>query len=77
VLDKELDPPVAAFSYPNGNWTRDIANTVKAAGYRFAFTTRSGLVACGDERFTLPRLNIHEAMTSSAPMFLARVVGLF
>jgi peptidoglycan/xylan/chitin deacetylase (PgdA/CDA1 family) len=77
VLDRTLDERVATFSYPNGNWRPDIAETVKSCGYRLAFTTRPGRVRCDDDPFTLRRMNIHEAATATKPMFLARVVGLF
>jgi peptidoglycan/xylan/chitin deacetylase (PgdA/CDA1 family) len=77
VLDARLAPPAATFSYPNGNWNQDVADQVQARGYRAAFTTRSGFVACDNQRFALPRYNIHEAMTSLTPMFLARITGLF
>ena len=77
VIGEKLDPPVLTFSYPNGSFTPKVADSVRAAGYRAAFTTRPGFVTCDAEPFTLPRLNVHETMTSAAPMFLARVVGLF
>ncbi len=77
VLDGRLKDVVPTFSYPNGYWTPEIVDMVKASGYRLAFITHRGLVSCGDDRFTLRRLNIHESVTDTTPMFLARIVGLF
>ena len=65
-----------AFSYPNGSYNGDVIALVKSAGYRLAFTTRPGRIQAGDDPFTLKRVNIHEAMTRTTPMFLARVLGV-
>lgn len=64
------------FSYPNGYWTPQVRQEVEAAGYRLAFVTKRGFVSSQDDPLTIRRLNVHEAMTASNPMFLARVVGL-
>jgi peptidoglycan/xylan/chitin deacetylase (PgdA/CDA1 family) len=77
VLDARLGRPASTFSYPNGAWNPDLAREVKSTGYRLAFTTEPGYVSCDDDPLTLRRLNIHEDVTSSMPMFLARIVGLF
>ena len=76
VLDAKLRRPVRAFAYPNGAWSHDVASAVKAAGYELAFTVESGAVGCDDAPFSLRRVNIHEGMTRSTPMFLARLVGV-
>jgi peptidoglycan/xylan/chitin deacetylase (PgdA/CDA1 family) len=77
VLDRRFKETVPAFSYPNGYRTPEVVDMVKASGYRLAFITRRGLVSCEDDRFTVRRINIHESVTNSTPMFLARLVGLF
>ena len=77
VLDGRLPENVPTFSYPNGNWSPDVAKFVEAAGYRLAFTTEPGFVSCEDDRFTIRRINIHEGLMNSRPLFLARIVGLF
>ena len=77
VLDARLAHPVQAFAYPNGGWNADIAQTVRAAGYRLAFTIDPGQVSCDDDHFALHRVNIHEGMTRSTPMFVARLAGIF
>jgi peptidoglycan/xylan/chitin deacetylase (PgdA/CDA1 family) len=77
VVESRLKPRVLSFSYPNGNWTPHVADMVKGAGFRLAFTTERGFVGCEDDRFTLRRVNIHEGAADSVPMFCARLVGLF
>jgi peptidoglycan/xylan/chitin deacetylase (PgdA/CDA1 family) len=76
VLDRRVTPSVPTFSYPNGYFEPGLVALVKAAGYRVAFIARRGLVSCDDDPLTVRRYNIHEDVTRSKPMFLARVVGL-
>jgi peptidoglycan/xylan/chitin deacetylase (PgdA/CDA1 family) len=77
VLDGRLARPVYAFAYPNGAFNADVARTVKAAGYRLAFTIDHGHVSCDDDHLTLRRVNMHDGMTRSTPMFMARLAGIF
>lgn len=77
LLETRARPAVWAFSYPNGSCNDGVARIVRESGYDIAFTTRSGVVSCQDEPLFVKRINIHEDMTASAPMFLARIVGLF
>jgi peptidoglycan/xylan/chitin deacetylase (PgdA/CDA1 family) len=76
VLDSRLPTSVRAFAYPNGGWSPEIATTVKASGYQLAFTIERGYVSCQDDCLALRRINIHEDMTKTAPMFLARLTGI-
>ncbi len=76
VIDEKLNERVLTFSYPNGYLTPAIAAKVRACGYRLAFITKRGFVSCDDDPFTVKRLNVHESVTRSTPMFLARVVGI-
>ena len=77
VVADHVDGPVLGISYPNGSVTPAVRAMVAAAGYRVAYTTEPGTVAAGDDRFMIKRVNVHEDMTGSTPMFLARIVGLF
>lgn len=76
-IASRLAAPVTTFSYPNGSWTPAIADQVRDNGFALAFTTVPGFVSCDDDPFRVRRINIHEDMTDSTPMFLARVMGLF
>ncbi len=76
VLDSRLSQRTVAFAYPNGDWNAEVAEEVKEAGFEVGFTTRRGFVTCDEDRFALRRVNVHEDMTRSMPMFLARVTGL-
>jgi peptidoglycan/xylan/chitin deacetylase (PgdA/CDA1 family) len=77
ALDARLPQPVRAFAYPNGGCNPRVAEIVDAVGYGLAFGVEPGFVACNDDRLRLRRINIHEDLTRSTPMFLARLAGIF
>ena len=70
-----VDPSFIPFCYPNGNYTREIAEMVRSAGYHAAVTTKKGWNQFDDDRFMLKRIGIHQDMTSSVPLFAARIAG--
>ena len=46
------------FCYPSGRYTKQITGYVKAAGYKYAFTTRQGRIHAGDDPYTLKRIRV-------------------
>jgi peptidoglycan/xylan/chitin deacetylase (PgdA/CDA1 family) len=76
-LDARLKEPVPTFSYPNGYWTPRVAAKVRSVGYRLGFIAQGGPVTCDDDPWTLRRVNIHDSLTDTEPLFLARLIGLF
>ena len=76
ALERELPGHATAFCYPNGNWNEAVASAVARVGYRLAFSTERGSVGPGSHRFALRRVNMHEDVTSSVPLFLARLAGV-
>lgn len=77
IVSEQVGQPVLGLSYPNGSVTPAVRALADELDYRVAFTTRPGAVAVGDDRLMLARVNVHEDMTSSLPMFMARVFGLW
>ena len=77
TMGSRLGVPARSFAYPGGGWSTAVAEAVKQAGYQLAFTIDPGFVSADVNRFGVPRINIHEGMTRSAPMFMARLTGLF
>lgn len=63
ILEDRLGHPITSFCYPAGRFNDAIENTVAAAGYELAFTTKPGTVLAADQRFVLPRLRIEGATT--------------
>jgi len=66
-----------AFSYPNGNYNESIIDMVKQNGYRVGFGVQNGYVRLGDNPYSLHRISIHEDMTSTIPLFVARLLRLW
>lgn len=64
-IEEELDRPVAHFCYPNGS-PRDIGaaaiEAVRAAGFRTAVTTETGLVSTSDDRLRLRRIGVEPGL---------------
>ena len=77
LLESKLGKEVWAFSYPNGDYNEEALSAVRKCGYQAAFTTETGAVASTEDPYRLKRQNIHEDMTDSIPMFLARIAGLW
>jgi peptidoglycan/xylan/chitin deacetylase (PgdA/CDA1 family) len=76
LLEKELGTTAYAFSYPNGNYNDTVLSIVKKQGCLVAFGTEKGFVSASDSPYTIKRVNIHEDMTKTVPMFLARIAGI-
>lgn len=77
TIERELACSPTAFSYPNGDWDVRVADEVRRAGFRVAFSMQRGTVSSRDDHFSLRRVNIHEDVTSSRALFLARLLGVF
>jgi GT2 family glycosyltransferase/peptidoglycan/xylan/chitin deacetylase (PgdA/CDA1 family) len=57
-------PRPAAFSYPYGVWSPDVAASVRDAGYAVAFAIEPGVVRGGENRYAVPRV---EVLASDTP----------
>jgi peptidoglycan/xylan/chitin deacetylase (PgdA/CDA1 family) len=57
-LESLLGASVNYFAYPQGEFTPECAECVKAAGYRGAFSTRAGFTNLDDDRFAIRRLAV-------------------
>jgi peptidoglycan/xylan/chitin deacetylase (PgdA/CDA1 family) len=76
LIGRETGHRPRLFAYPNGDFDADIAGQVRAAGYGAAFSTVRGHVSANDDRYAIRRVNIHEGIADTAPLFYCRVVGL-
>lgn len=73
-LEQRLQQPPALLAYPNGNHDDISCRIARESGYQFAFTTVPGWVSPQDDRFRLPRINIHEGAHRHTPLFLASLL---
>jgi peptidoglycan/xylan/chitin deacetylase (PgdA/CDA1 family) len=69
--------PVTAVAYPNGDFSDRVVDIALAAGYSVGFTTLKGGVNAETDPLRLPRINVHEAATSTMPEFLASILLIF
>jgi len=76
TIESHLSLTIKSFSYPNGDYTNKITGQARQHGYEIAFGTEPGFITREDNPYTLKRINIHEDMTNSMPMFVARIAGL-
>lgn len=65
---------VPVFCYPNGDYTPEIADLVKKAGYEAAITTVSGIEDFEPQSiFSLRRIGIHNDISKTVPLFAYRL----
>jgi peptidoglycan/xylan/chitin deacetylase (PgdA/CDA1 family) len=55
-LDFQLGHPVDSFAYPYGMYSPETTEVLRAARFKTAFTTRSGVARAGTEPLLLPRV---------------------
>ena len=60
LIRKRLGVEVSTFAYPNGDHDRRVRDWVEKSGYACAVTTRHGWYRRGSDRFTMPRILLHE-----------------
>ena len=75
IIEHHIGSKIHSFCYPNGDYDNSIANAVKNEGYKVAFSTQSGNVTPRNNEMAIPRINIHEDMTSTIPLFICRILG--
>ena len=80
-IEEELDNPVEAFAYPNGNFDETIKTMVKEEGFACAVTTRQGINNQNSDlyeltRIGIPQLPFHQfAFATAWPEIRSFVVG--
>ncbi len=60
-LEQGLGRPITTFAYPYGtlaDFNSDVAEAMKAAGYRLAFTSQHGAIRPGMDAMTMPRIKV-------------------
>lgn len=72
LIDK-LGKPVSMFSYPNGNFNRELMRIIDNLGFKLAVTTRPGMLDESENPLALRRILIHNDMTGSKHMFVYRI----
>ncbi len=73
IKEQVAEPSDISFCYPNGGYSQEIAQMVKMAGYSSAVTTKTGWNSATSERYSLRRIGMHQDMTSTRSLIMARL----
>lgn len=73
-LERHLGCKVRIFAYPNGNHNEYIRGVLIENGFNAAVTTRKGFLGYGTSLMEIPRISIHEDVSSTIPMFRSRIL---
>ncbi len=75
ILEDRLKRPIKSFAYPNGDYTEEVKQLVREAGYQCAITTKG--LPPSDSQYdllALQRLGLHEGATAGATGKFSRSV---
>jgi peptidoglycan/xylan/chitin deacetylase (PgdA/CDA1 family) len=77
TLEEKLAKKVKTFAYPNGDWDDRIRTMVKDSGYDLAFSVNRGWYFQGADRYTIPRIMLHEGnVTGPGGRFSPAILAL-
>ena len=77
VLRERVTNPIPVFCYPNGAYTDEVVEHVKAAGYAGALTTDSGWeTATPSDLFRIRRIGVHNDISRTTPLFAFHISAL-
>lgn len=76
LLEQNLQRPVRALAYPNGDHDSTTCRIARETGYALAFTTIPGWITPGDDPYQLRRINIHEGAHRHTPALYASILGV-
>ena len=72
-IENQLGITPEIFAYPNGNFTAGLKTILQRYGFMGAVSTRKACLEQGNDFFEIPRIGIHEDVSRTIPMFLARI----
>ncbi len=72
-LQKETGQEVDLLAYPNGNYSPAVLHVLSQFGIRAAVTTQRGLVGDSTPLYELPRIAVHEDISSTLPLLQWRL----
>lgn len=73
-IEHSLGSNVNTFAYPNGNHNESIRNIIAGNGFKAAVTTRKGYFDRSISHMEIPRIAIHDDVSSTIPMFRSRIL---
>jgi peptidoglycan/xylan/chitin deacetylase (PgdA/CDA1 family) len=73
-IDKNLGLQTHHFAYPNGNYNSDLIKILHRLGFKSAVTIRKGLLDNKTSFYEMPRIGVHEDMSNTTPLLIARIL---
>jgi peptidoglycan/xylan/chitin deacetylase (PgdA/CDA1 family) len=74
-VKKKLGQCEKIFSYPNGNYNRELQSILERHGFQGAVTAKKGLVGKKTPLFEIPRIGVHEDVSSTRAQFYLRIIS--
>lgn len=72
-IERQLGVAPTLFAYPNGNYTPELEALLMRHGFKAAVTTRKDWFKKGVSPFAIPRIGMHEDVSSTIPLFFTRI----
>ncbi|MDM8536338.1 polysaccharide deacetylase family protein [Desulfobacterales bacterium HSG17] len=74
VIEVRTDRPCSSFAYPNGNFSDTVKQMLNKYGIQVAVTTERGYVEAGTQLLVMPRVGVHDDVSSTESLFFWRLV---
>lgn len=73
-IEQRLEQKVTTFAYPNGNHSKAVQRILVEGGLDAAVTTRKGFLEHGMSFLEIPRIALHEDVSTSIPMLRSKIL---
>jgi len=73
-IEQRLEQKVTTFAYPNGNHSKAVQQLLVEGGLEAAVTTRKGFVEHGMSFLEIPRIALHEDVSTTIPMLRSKIL---
>ncbi|ABQ26515.1 polysaccharide deacetylase [Geotalea uraniireducens Rf4] len=73
-IERRLEQKVTTFAYPNGNHSEAVRRIVEEGGFDAAVTTRKGFLRRGVSFLEIPRIALHEDISTTIPMLRSKIL---
>jgi peptidoglycan/xylan/chitin deacetylase (PgdA/CDA1 family) len=77
MIREHTGTAVTTLAYPGGHFDSRSITAAASNDYGLGFTTERGFAADTTEPLRIPRLNIHEAVASTTPLFISHLFQVF
>lgn len=76
-IEHHIGRCIKTFAYPNGNHNENIIRVLAKNGFYGAVTTQKGFLSSGTSPMKIPRVAVHEDVSSTIPLLRARILSRY